>query len=170
MPAMPKAPGAAGSPPPLGPLSLQPQTPPLWDGNTQGYGHHSSPHSSEHRSLRHPLPGSFPGAIGPTRFLPRCRRADTSPGQTDASRQPVCCGSRVTERRDGLILRLFIGISLGSALVPRPRRAGAWLTGRHCGGFALQRPPKRSRSPPPPPRASPPHVPLMLPGLCTKPH
>jgi len=73
-------------------------------------------------------------------LLPRCRRADTSPagaaGQTDTSPQPLLGRSRVTERRDALILRLFIGIALGSA---RVLQAGAWLTGRHWGGGLLCR-------------------------------
>lgn len=104
-------------------------------------------------------------------LLPRSCRADTSPaggaGQTDASYQPLLCRSRVTERQDRLILRLFIGISLGSAQAPRPRRAGAWLTSRHCGGFAMQKPPKWPRIPP---GHRCPHAPLVLPDLGTKPH
>lgn len=121
---------------------------PHWDGNTA---------ITAPRTILDPIPAPQPLAPS-VRLLPQCHRADMSPartaGQTDASRQPLRRRSRVTERRDRLILRLFIGISLGSARAPRPRRAGAWLTGRHCGGFAMQRPPTRPRPCSPHPGAS----------------
>lgn len=121
---------------------------PHWDGNTA---------ITAPRTVLDPIPAPQPLAPS-ARLLPQCHRADTSlartAGQTDASRQPLRRRSRVTERRDRLILRLFIGISLGSARAPRPRRAGAWLTGRHCGGFAMQRPPTRPRPCSPHPGAS----------------
>lgn len=71
-----------------------------------------------------PIPAPQPLALSAW-LLPQCHRVDTSPagasGQMDASCQPQ--GDREARRAD---LRLFIGISLGSARAPRPRRAGAW--------------------------------------------